>query len=112
MLVLDYTVGPLSCSAVSFNTLTEAGCTRRQCFMVSHGLLDTIQHLRRNRDSRPNTMLYVYCVLLVCNVDNDMMLALTTWLGMDMPQQQSLDDIHGSIAQHHAPEILKPIKPS
>lgn len=32
-------------------------------------------------------MLDVYCVLLVCNVDNDVMLALTTWLGMDMQQQ-------------------------
>lgn len=40
-------------------------------------------------------MLYDYCILSVRNVDNDMLLALTTWLGMDMPQQQSLGDIHG-----------------
>ncbi len=29
-------------------------------------------------------MSYVYCVLLVCNVDNDMLLALVTWLSMDI----------------------------
>jgi len=95
VLVLDYTGGPWSCSAVSFNTFSEFGCTCQQYFVVSHVPLDTIQRLRCNRDCRPNTMLYVFCVLLVCNVDNDMLLALTTWLGMDMPQQQALGDIHG-----------------
>ncbi len=56
-------------------------------------------------------MLHVYCVLLACDVDNSMMLALATWLCVGMQQQESLGDIHGFLlhnTMHLSPEAVEP----